>query len=88
MGVCRALDLAIRIKGRGPVTVLLDSRAAIDRLRHRGIGSGQGLVLRTHEAAKALETRADKPLFNGPNSPWPTPIEPVRKRSRLISRGG
>lgn len=57
MGVCRALGLDLRIPGRGPVIVLLDSHAAIDRLRHRGPGPGQGLVLRAHEAAKALEIR-------------------------------
>lgn len=57
MGVCRALELAIRIRGRGPVMVLLDSCAAIGRLQHQEIGSGQGLALQAHVAAKALKAQ-------------------------------
>ncbi|KKA18035.1 hypothetical protein T310_8023, partial [Rasamsonia emersonii CBS 393.64] len=36
---------------------LLDSQAAIDRLRHQGISPGQGLAIRAHRAAQALEAR-------------------------------
>ncbi len=53
-GACRALELARRIRGRGPVTVLIDSQAAINRLRHLGPGPGQYLAIQAHRAAEAL----------------------------------
>jgi hypothetical protein len=58
VGACRALELAQRIRGRGPVTVLLDSTAAIDRLRHLGTGPGQTIAMQAHEAAQNLQTRS------------------------------
>ena len=54
IGACEALELALKIRDRGPVTVLLDSQAAISRLRHQGVGPGQGLAIRAHRAAQAL----------------------------------
>ncbi|KAL2012391.1 hypothetical protein VTN00DRAFT_5109 [Thermoascus crustaceus] len=56
-GVCQALHLAQKIKGQGPVTVILDSRAAIDRLQHRGTGPGQALAIQAHEAVQSLQAR-------------------------------
>jgi hypothetical protein len=37
--------------------VLLDSQAAISRLQHQGVGPGQGLAIRAHRAAQALEAQ-------------------------------
>ena len=55
IGACEALELAVRSRDQGPVTVLLDSQAAISRLRHQGVGPGQGLAIRAYRAAQALE---------------------------------
>ncbi|KAL2012166.1 hypothetical protein VTN00DRAFT_4884 [Thermoascus crustaceus] len=57
VGVYQALQLAQGIGGRGPVTVLLESRAAIDRLQYLGIGPGQALAMQAHEAARNLQAR-------------------------------
>jgi ribonuclease HI len=54
IGACEALELALKIRDRGPVMVLLDSQAAISRIRHQGAGPGQGLAIRAHRAAYAL----------------------------------
>lgn len=48
---------AQRIRGWGPVTVLLDSRAAIDRLQNLEIGPRQALAMQAHEAAWNLQVR-------------------------------
>ncbi|KAL2008564.1 hypothetical protein VTN00DRAFT_6758 [Thermoascus crustaceus] len=65
VGVCQALHLAQKIRGQGPVTVLLDSRAAIDRLQHQGTGPGQALAMQAHEAAQNFRHKGGKPPFNG-----------------------
>jgi ribonuclease HI len=57
IGACEALELALRSKDQGPVTVLLDSQAAISRLRHQGVGPGQGLAIRAYRASQALEAQ-------------------------------
>jgi ribonuclease HI len=57
MGASTALCLALRIRDRGPVTVLLDSKAAIARLQHLAVGPGQGLAIQAHKAAQTLTTR-------------------------------
>jgi ribonuclease HI len=54
IGACEALELALKIRDRGPVMVLLDSQTAISRIRHQGAGPGQGLAIRAHRAAHAL----------------------------------
>ncbi|KAJ5910757.1 uncharacterized protein N7473_000060 [Penicillium subrubescens] len=50
----QALQAAQKMNGSGPITVLLDSQAAIARLRHTQAGSGQELTLRAHAVARAL----------------------------------
>jgi ribonuclease HI len=57
VGACEALEIAMEDRGREPVTVLLDSQAAISRLRHQRVGPGQSLAIRAHRAAQALEAR-------------------------------
>ena len=57
IGACRALELALGDRAGGPVTVLLDSTAAIKRLRHREPGPGQHLAIKAHRATQALETQ-------------------------------
>ena len=57
VGACEALELALKTRDQGPVTVLLDSQAAISRLSHLGVGLGQGLAARAHEAAQALKAQ-------------------------------
>ena len=57
IGACEALEIALKDGGMGPVTVLLDSQAAISRLRHQRAGPGQGLAVRAHRAARALEVQ-------------------------------
>jgi ribonuclease HI len=54
IGACEALELALKDRDKGPVTVLLDSQAAISRLQHQRAGPGQGLAIRAHRAAHAL----------------------------------
>ena len=49
VGAYEALELALKTRDQGPVTVLLDSQAAISRLSH--LGPGQGLAARAHGAA-------------------------------------
>jgi ribonuclease HI len=53
-GAYAALEIVLRIGGQGPVTVLLDSQAAIARLQHIEPGPGQALALRIHKAAQSL----------------------------------
>jgi len=56
-GACRALELAIGMEDQGPVTVFMDSQAAITRLSHSRRGPGQGLAIRAATAAQALRDR-------------------------------
>ncbi|KKA19734.1 hypothetical protein T310_6279, partial [Rasamsonia emersonii CBS 393.64] len=60
IGACRALELTPRLCGQGPVTILLDSQAAIARLQHRQPGPGQGLAIRAYQAAQTLEAQGRK----------------------------
>jgi hypothetical protein len=53
----QALQAAQKMNGSGPITVLLDSQAAIARLRYTQAGSGQELTLRAHAVARALQER-------------------------------
>ncbi|KKA18987.1 hypothetical protein T310_7057, partial [Rasamsonia emersonii CBS 393.64] len=76
--------------GRGPVIVLLDSRTAIDRLQHWGIGSGQSLVLQAYEAAKALVTNQQNEALSNTatqDETLPRKIDRIRHtRSRDLGR--
>ncbi|KAL1969928.1 hypothetical protein VTN77DRAFT_7438 [Rasamsonia byssochlamydoides] len=63
VGAGIALELALRIRGRGPVTFLLDSQSAIDWLRHQGIGPGQGLAIQAHRTAQALEAQGRQTII-------------------------
>ena len=49
--------MALRLEEQGPVTVLLDSQAAISRLQHLEPGPGQALAMRAHQAAKGLQAQ-------------------------------
>ena len=53
-GACNALEIALRDNSQGPVTVMLDSQAAITRLSHQEVGQGQHLALRAYETVLAL----------------------------------
>ena len=57
LGVVQALRAALTMDGRGPVTVLLDSQAAMSRLRHTQAGPVQRLTVQAHAAARALQER-------------------------------
>jgi ribonuclease HI len=56
-GAYKALEIALKNKGQGPVTVLLDSQAAIARLGHQRIGPGQSLAIHANTIATALKAR-------------------------------
>jgi ribonuclease HI len=53
-GACEALRLAKSLQSTGPVTVFMDSQAAINRLQHAEPGAGQEVVFEAWKAAKAL----------------------------------
>ncbi|ODM18159.1 hypothetical protein SI65_06030 [Aspergillus cristatus] len=57
LGVVRALQLAEKVGDQSPVTILLDSQAAIARMRHTQPGPGQALVIQAHAIAKRLHAR-------------------------------
>jgi ribonuclease HI len=63
MGVVQGLQVALKMDGSGPVTVLLDSQAAIARLRHTQAGPGQELTIRAHAVARALQERGREPMI-------------------------
>jgi len=48
LGVVRVLQVAEKVGDQRPVTILLDSQAAIARLRHTQPGPGQALVIQAH----------------------------------------
>ncbi|KAJ5527903.1 hypothetical protein N7513_012062 [Penicillium frequentans] len=60
LGVVHAIRAALARGRRGPVTVLLDSQAAISRLRHTQAGPGQRLTVQVHAAARALQERGQE----------------------------
>jgi ribonuclease HI len=61
LGVVRALQLAEKVED--PVTILLDSQAAIARLRHTQPGLDQALVIQAHAIAQRLHTRGCQPTI-------------------------
>jgi len=48
LGVVQALQVAEKVGDQRPVTMLLDSQAAIARLRHTQPGPGQALAIQAH----------------------------------------
>jgi hypothetical protein len=62
-GACAALEIAQSVAQEGPVTVLLDSQAAISRLRHLEPGPGQALAARAHQAAQILRAQGREPTI-------------------------
>jgi ribonuclease HI len=63
VGAVQALQAALKMDDSGPITVLLDSQAAIARLRHTQAGPGQELTLRAHAVARALQERGREPVI-------------------------
>jgi len=61
LGVVRAVQLAEIVGDQKPVTILLDSQAAIARPRHTQPGPGQALVIQAHALAKILHARGRQP---------------------------
>jgi hypothetical protein len=68
----------------GPITVLLDSQAAIARLRHIEAGPRQELALRAHSIARALQERGRDPVIHLPNRKLPE--GPTPKETRPFGR--
>jgi len=54
LGVVRALQLAEKVGDQIPVSIMLDSQAAIAKLRHIQPGPGQAIVIQAHAIAKKL----------------------------------
>lgn len=63
VGVVQALQAALKMDDSGPITVLLDSQAAIARLRYTRASPGQELTLRAHAVARALQERVREPII-------------------------
>jgi len=63
LGVVRALQAAEKVGDQRPVTILLDSQAAIARLRHTQPGPGQALAIQAHAIAKRLHTQGRQPTI-------------------------
>jgi ribonuclease HI len=63
LGALQALKAAKRMGGSGPITILLDSQAAIARLRHTRAGPGQEFALQAHAAARDLQTQGREPTI-------------------------
>ena len=57
LGVVQALRVAEKAGDQRPVTILLDSQAAIARLRHTQPGPGQALAIQAHAIAKRLQAQ-------------------------------
>jgi RNase H len=51
------------MRGQGPITILLDSQAAIARLRHTQAGPGQALATQIHRASQDLLDQGRKPII-------------------------
>ncbi|OKP10339.1 hypothetical protein PENSUB_4256 [Penicillium subrubescens] len=62
VGVVQALQAALKMDDSVPITILLDSQAAIARLRHTQAGPGQELTLRAHAVARALQEGGREPI--------------------------
>jgi len=63
LGVVQALQVAEKAGDQGPVTILLDSQAAIARLRHTQPGPGQELAIQAHAIAKRLHAQGHQPTI-------------------------
>ncbi|EED23125.1 hypothetical protein TSTA_065780 [Talaromyces stipitatus ATCC 10500] len=61
MGVASALEWALERHLEGPIYVLLDAQAAINRLQSTAPGAGQSLALRAYGAASRL-ARSGRPV--------------------------
>jgi hypothetical protein len=89
VGACTALELALKDRVEGPVTVLLDSLAAIKRLQLRKPSPGQRLVGRAHRAegqrfSGCRDTTVSKAMrerIKRPSQQPPSPRETTTKRS-------
>ena len=63
LGAVQALRTAKKTLGQGLVTILLDSQAAIARLRHTRAGPGQSLAIQAHAAARELRAAGKEPVI-------------------------
>lgn len=63
VGAVQALQTALKMDGNGPITIRLDSQAAIVRVRHSRAGPGQELTLRSHAVDRALQARGREPII-------------------------
>ena len=61
LGVVRALQVAEKVGDQRPIPILLDSQAAIARLRHTQPGPGQALAIQAHAIARRLHARGRQP---------------------------
>src|SRR5699024_8714519 len=52
LGIVQAFRMALKMGDQKPVTILLDSQAAITRLRHTQPGPGQTLAIQAHAIAR------------------------------------
>jgi len=59
--IVRALQLAEKVGDQRTVIILLDSQAAIARLRHTQLGPDQALAIQVHAIAKRLHTQGRQP---------------------------
>ncbi|ODM18571.1 hypothetical protein SI65_06443 [Aspergillus cristatus] len=57
LGAVQAVQVAEKVGDQRPVTILLDSQAAIARLRHTQPGPGQALAIQIHAIAKRLRVQ-------------------------------
>jgi len=62
LGIVQALQVA-RETDQRPITILLDSQAAIVRLPHTQPGPGQALVIQAHAIAKRLPAQGRQPTI-------------------------
>jgi hypothetical protein len=65
LGVVQALQVARRAGDQRPFTILLDSQAALAKLRHTQPGPGQALAIQAHAIAKRLHAQGCQPTING-----------------------
>ena len=63
LGVVQALQVAWKKGGQRPITVLLDSQAAIARLQHTRPGPGQALATQAHAIAEKLQAQDRQPTI-------------------------
>ena len=63
LSVVQALQVAWKKGGQRPITVLLDSQAAIARLQHTRPGPGQALATQAHAIAEKLQAQDRQPTI-------------------------